>query len=378
MSNLFDYLAWRGDLTFGNASLCPADTLVFSMIAYMNFEGLVPREPREEPVRLADVAKAYFARPGVQRAGFESNHERLLRLLADSARFGSLRMFGARTVLDKKTGIQFAAISFLLPGQNLFVAFRGTDDTLIGWKEDFRMSYECPVPAQLEAKRYLSDVAGAYPMRRVFVGGHSKGGNLAVYSAVNAGEEVRYRIRTVFNHDGPGFFDGTVESEAYAEMRPRIETYMPQSSIVAVLLEHDVNYKIVKSSSRGLMQHDGYTWEVLGDDFVYTTERTAFGKRTAAIVDHFVSTTSPDRRRRFCEALFTVLEATEHDTFSGILGGKRQSLRNMMSAYADMPDDMRTLLTETLGVLIGARRAAKKSAKAKTKNTAFFAEEESS
>lgn len=377
MSNLFDYLAWRGDLTFGNASLCPADALAFSMVAYMNFEGLVPREPREEPVRLVDVAKAYFARPAVQRPGFESKHERLLRLLADSARYGSLRVLAAQTVLDRQTGMQFAAISFLLPGQNLFVAFRGTDDTLIGWKEDFRMSYECPVPAQLEAKRYLSAVAAAYPLRRIFVGGHSKGGNLAVYAAVNCGEEVRYRIRTVFNHDGPGFYDGTVASEAYAEMRPRIQTYLPQSSIVAVLLDHDVNYKIVKSSSKGLLQHDGYTWEVLGDDFVYTNERTAFGKRTAAIVDRFVETTSPDRRRRFCEALFSVLESTEHDTFSGILGGKRQSLRNMMSAYADMPDDMRTLLTETLGILIGARRAAKKAERGKGR-VAFFEEEQSS
>ena len=151
---------------------------------------------------------------------------------------------------------------------------------------------------------------------------------------------------------------------------------MPQSSIVAVLLEHDVNYKIVKSSSKGLLQHDGYTWEVLGTDFVYTDERTAFGKRTAAIVDHFVDTTSPERRRRFCEALFSVLEATEKETFSGILGGKRQSLRNMMGAYVDMPADMRTLLTETLGVLITARRAAKKSAKAKSQATPLFAEEE--
>lgn len=377
MSNLFDYMAWRGDLTFGNAPLCPADALVFSMIAYMNFDGLVPADPHAEPARLADVAKAYFARPAVQRPGFESNHERLLRLLADSARFGSLRMLAAQKTLDRKTGMQFAAISFLLPGQNLFVAFRGTDDTLIGWKEDFRMSYECPVPAQIEAKRYLAEVAGAYPLRRVFVGGHSKGGNLAVYAAVNCGPEVRCRIRTVFNHDGPGFFDGTVSSEAYAEMRPRIETYMPQSSIVAVLLEHDTSYKIVKSSSKGLLQHDGYTWEVLGTDFVYTDERTAFGKRTAAIVDHFVNATSPDRRRRFCEALFSVLEATEHDTFSGILGGKRQALRNMMGAYADMPDDMRVLLTETLGVLITARRIAKKAAREKAKSTAFFAEESS-
>ena len=158
----------------------------------------------------------------------------------------------------------------------------------------------------------------------------------------------------LYPDDDGAMWSGT----AYAELRDRIMTYLPQSSIVAVLLEHDTNYKVVKSTNKGLLQHDGYSWEVEGPDFVYTDERTAFGKRTEAIVDHFVRVTSPERRRRFCEALFTILEATEQNTVSGILGGKRQSLRNMLSAYADMPDEMRVLLSETLAVLVEGRRIA--------------------
>ncbi len=363
MSNLFDYLTWRGDLSFGNASLCPVDALIFSMLAYMDLEGIVPSGATADPVRLSDAAKAYFARPGVADGTIDSNHERLLRTLAASGRFSSLRMLGARKVLNRADGMQFGAISFLLPGQNIFISFEGTDDTLIGWKEDFRMSYECPVPAQLSAVEYLREIAAAYPLRRIYVGGHSKGGNLAMYAAVNAGDHLRYRIRAVYNNDGPGFCDSTLTGAAYLEMRDRIATYLPQSSIVAVLLEHDTNYKIVKSTNKGLMQHDGYSWEVLGCDFVYTDERTAFGKKTEAIVDHFVSVTSPERRRRFSEALFGILEASEQDTVSGLLGGKRQSLRNMMSAYADLPDEVRTLLSETLAVLGDSRRAQKEKAK---------------
>ncbi len=359
MSNLFDYLTWRGDLSFGNASLTPVDALIFSMLAYLNFDGIVPASPSAEPMRLAEAAKAFFARPAVERKTIDLNHERLLRELAASGRFSSLRMLGAKKILNRADGIQFGAISFLLPGQNVFVAFEGTDDTLVGWREDFRMSYECPVPAQLTATEYLREVAAAYPLRRIFVGGHSKGGNLAMFAAVNAGEHLRYRIRAVYNNDGPGFCDSTLASAAYLELRDRIFTYLPQSSIVAVLLEHDTNYKIVKSSNKGLMQHDGYSWEIEGNDFVYTTERTAFGKRTEAIVDRFVSATSPERRRRFCEALFGILEASEQDTVSGLLGGKRQSLKNIMSAYADLPDDVRTLLVETLAVLGNSRREQK-------------------
>ena len=359
MSNLFEYLTWRGDLSFGNASLSPVDALIFSMLAYLDLDGIVPTAPTAEPVRLAEVAKAFFARPAGERKMTDRNHERLLRELAASARFSSLRMLGAKKLLDRTNGIQFGAISFLLPGQNVFVAFEGTDDTLVGWKEDFRMSYECPVPAQLTATQYLREIAAAYPLRRIYVGGHSKGGNLAMFAAVNAGEHLRYRIRAVYNNDGPGFCDSTLSGAAYLELRDRIFTYLPESSIVAVLLEHDTNYKIVESTNKGLMQHDGYSWEVKGNDFVYATERTAFGKRTEAVVDRFVSATSPERRRRFCEALFGILEASEKDTVSGLLSGKRQSLKNIMSAYADLPDDVRTLLLETLAVLGDSRREQK-------------------
>ena len=274
MSNIFDYLAWRGDLSFGNAPLCPVDALIFSMLPYIRLEDFVPPSARDEPVRLADAASAYFANPP-KKVNPDVNHAKLLQLLAEAPRFAPLRLLAAQKEVDRESVMQFAAITVLLPGQNLFVAFEGTDDTLIGWQEDFRMSYECPVPAQLRARSYLRAVAAAHPLRRIFVGGHSKGGNLAMYAAVHSGPEVRYRIRAVYNNDGPGFCDDTLSSTEYAEMRERIHTYLPQSSIVGVLLEHDESYKIVKSEAKGLAQHDPYTWQIRGNDFEYTAERTA-------------------------------------------------------------------------------------------------------
>ena len=184
-----------------------------------------------------------------------------------------------------------------------------------------------------------------------------------MYAAVYGSADIRARIRTVYNLDGPGFCDDTLSSPLYLEIRDRIRTYLPQSSIVAVLLEHDADYQIVKSSNKGLMQHDGYSWEVLGTEFVYATERTAFGKRTEDIVDRFVNLTSPERKRRFCEALFSILEATEQDTLSGILSGKRQSLRSIIGAYADLSEEMKTLLAETVNLLVQARRDVEKQEK---------------
>jgi hypothetical protein len=346
VSNIFDYLVWRGDLTIGNAPLCPVDSLLLSMLPYVRLEGFVPALPGAAPVRLADAVTAYLQSPD-----HATKHDALLRAVAAAPRFSSLRLLGAVKEVDKEQGLQFAAITVLLPGQNLFVAFEGTDNTLIGWEEDFRMSYECPVPAQLRAKEYLRRVAAAHPLRRIFVGGHSKGGNLAMYAAVHCGSAYRYRIRSVFNHDGPGFCDNTLSTPEYLEMRERIHTFLPASSIVAVLLEHDDNYKIVKSEANGLLQHDPYSWQILGPDFAYTTERTAFGKETEAIIDRFVNELSPARRRQFGEALFTVLESTGQETLSGIAGNKLQSLKSVMRSFAELDPPVREILQEALSAL---------------------------
>lgn len=358
MSNLFDYLVWRGDLSFGNAPLCPVDALLFSALSYVPLEKALSPDPKAEPQRLAAVVESLAAQ------GVKSKNDALLQAAAQSARFGVLRLFAAQSELCREDGIQFAAYSLLLPGQQMFVCFRGTDDTLVGWREDLRMSYECPVPAQLRAAAYLRAVAAAYPLRRIFVGGHSKGGNLAMYAAVNAGPDVRERIRRVFNHDGPGFCDGTRATLAYREMRERIDTYVPQSSIVGVLLEHDKDYRIVKSDARGLAQHDPLSWQVLGTDFEYATERTAFGVRTEAILDQVINSFSPERKRLFTEALFSVLEATEQQTLSGIVSNKGKSIKNALRGFVNLDEPMRAALIEVVTALSeaskGARRVDKK------------------
>lgn len=362
MGDLFDYLDWRGDISFGNMPLCPVDALLLSILPYIRQEGLIPSSLTAEPVRLADAAQAYFSRP-VAENKLNAAHHRLLRALAASDRFSSLRLIGARKTVDRREGLQFAAITVLLPGQNLFVAFEGTDDSLVGWQEDFRMTYECPVPAQLRAAEYLREVALLHPLRRIFVGGHSKGGNMAMYAALYCGEEFSHRIRAVYNNDGPGFCDGTISSPEYRAMRHRIHTYLPESSVVAVLLEHDDNHKIVKSTARGIFQHDPYTWQVQGADFVYAKERTAFGKDTEELIDRFVKGMSPERKRQLGEALFAVLESSNQATVSGIGNNKLQSARNMLRGYVGLDPELRQVLNQAILSLNRSRKEIRRERK---------------
>lgn len=362
MSNVFDYLDWRGDVSLGNAPLTPVDALILSMLPYVRLEGIVPSSLKAEPVRLADAVEQYFSRP-VSGDRSEERHHELLRRLAKTPRFSSLRLLGARKTIDRREGMQFAALTVLLPGQSFFVAFEGTDDTLVGWKEDFRMSYECPVPAQLRAAEYLREAALLHPLRRFFVGGHSKGGNLAMFAAVFCGEEFRHRIRSVYNNDGPGFCDDTLSSPAYREMRPRIHTFLPESSIVGVLLEHEEAYKIVKSDAVGFRQHDAYSWQVRGADFEYTAERTAFGRETEEIADRLLADMTPEQRRLLGEALFTVLESTNQDTLSGISGNFLQSARQILRSYTGLDPELRAILNQAILALNRARREVRRATK---------------
>lgn len=358
MSDLFEYLDWRGDLKLTTSPLCVVDTLAFSVISYIRMEEVIPADHEAEPIRFQNAAARYLkSNPARTR------YVKFLRRMAGCERFGAIRLLGAQSELDAAHGIQFAAFSALLPSQTLLVVFEGTDDTLVGWEEDFRMSYECPVPGQLRALKYLREAAAAHPLHHIVVCGHSKGGNLAMYAAVKAEKEIRRRIRAVHSFDGPGFCDNTVYTAEYAEMRDRIHSFMPESSIVAALLEHDDNHMIVKSSAKGLWQHDPFTWDVLGPDFVYTEERTAFGRETEEIINHLNNSLSPERKRLFGKALFSVLASTEQDTISGIAANKVQSVKNALRGFSSMDPEVRELLLQTLKGIADSRRTVRRAAK---------------
>ena len=354
MSNVLDYLNWRGDLPLTTVPLCPVDTLLLSLLPYIRLEGIVPPLDSTEPLPLPQALTAY-----AKQKNADEKHLPLVRALAAAPRFAPLRILGAEQELDKEKSVQFAAVTLLLSDQALFVAFEGTDDTLIGWKEDLRMSYECPVLAQTRAVAYLHRVATLFPKHRIFTGGHSKGGNLAMCAAVHGEPTHRSRIDGVYNHDGPGFCDDTLTTAAYTQMRDRIHTFLPASSIVAVLLEHDNNYKIVQSTGVGLLQHDPYSWQIEGDDFLYTDKRTAFGLETEALVDRLVAELSPQRKRQFTQGLFAALESTGQQTLSGILGSKTKRLKAVVRTFTELDPEVRDLLQYTLAVLLRSAKEAR-------------------
>jgi hypothetical protein len=365
-----DYLHWRGDISFRERPLNPVDNLIFSVFAYLPFDGLVPQEPGLQGPTIADVAKAFAAFDAVEmkRRGFSERieqHIRFFRHAAETPRFAEVRLSGFVNRLDQAEETQFAAITFSIEKDCHYVAFRGTDSTVVGWKEDFNMSFMTPVPAQRYAAGYLEQVAQRL-QGKLFVGGHSKGGNLAVYAAAFSSQlpdgkrskapwpwkaTTQKRIAAVYNNDGPGFDEATISSNGFTALQGKLFAFVPQSSIIGMLLEHSEAYTIVQSTQRGIAQHDPYSWTVRGTNFVCVDTVTDTSRFIDKTIKEWLGSLSPEERRKFIDALFDILEATDITSFSELSTNWFQRARAMGEAISNLDGESRTMLMKTLGLL---------------------------
>ncbi len=216
--------------------------------------------------------------------------------MGKSVRYGDTRIKNCIEIIDEDIEMQFSAMTLELDNHTAYIAFRGTDDHIVGWKEDFKMSFMDVVPAQKKALDYVNAVASKY--RNIYIGGHSKGGNLAVYSAVFADKRVKNKIVAVFNNDGPGFKQRLLSTPEYLDITDRIITLVPQSSVVGMLLEHEESYSVVRSTQKGVLQHDGFSWEVMGADFVYLSDVDDDCKTVDMTVKKVLNTMSMEQKRR--------------------------------------------------------------------------------
>ena len=352
MGTIFDYIRWRGDLTFTQDPVNGVDALIFSALSYICYGGRVQQEPRT-PVRLKDAAEEYFALEDHESRVRVRNDLDLLHLAAGSVRFGCSRICMYREEFVPEQETQFAAMTFLLDDGSIFLAFRGTDYSLVGWKEDFNMSFRQTVPAQRLAARYTREVAMEYvaPMR---LGGHSKGGNLAVFAAARSSPMLQQRILQVYNQDGPGFTQYLMGDPGYLAMVPRIQTCIPQSSVIGMLLEHEEPYTVVRSKTVGLLQHDPYSWEVLGRDFVKVQEITEGSQFVDATIKDWFARMTDRERSQLVDVMFTLLGTGGIDNALDIF--QPRNIRTYIKTLSSDENIRRVLSTEFQSLMEAARR----------------------
>lgn len=354
MANMIDYIDWRGDLTVAQDPFNEVDNLILSEFCFLDLGGIVPAEGETAP--LGEAVTAYFRRHEGQELSMgvlvPDQILTMAKRMIQSPRFAGMGLGGFCSHIDTGREAQFAALTVDIGDGSVYIAFRGTDDTLVGWKEDFNMAFLPTVPSQPIAVEYVKAAAAAHPGKKLILGGHSKGGNLAVYGAVHCGGRIQRRIKAVYNNDGPGFKESLVETAAYQALRERIHTIVPRSSIVGMLLEHDENYDVVASCGKGIYQHDGFSWEVLGNRFVRRQGISQAGRTGDQTIRDFIGAMDDGQRERFVDALFEVLGSTNARTLTDMDSDRMGAVSAMIRRYKDFDKETRQTLLEAVGVLL--------------------------
>lgn len=354
-SNIVDYVETEL-ASFSRRAFTEVDSLVLSKLAYLHWAAvpLVPKGSRStEPPALRDLYRAEWFE-GLYATQMDRDlDKRFFADIAASPRFRDVVLANHVDSVDEIREKQFSATTFILPDETVFVAFRGTDSTFVGWKEDFNLAFMTPVPAQQAAASYVDRVARA-TKGKIRLGGHSKGGNLAVYAAAECTEASRERIVEVFSHDGPGFNKEAIARLASSDVISRVRKSVPESSIVGMLLEHQEPFHVVKSDEIGIMQHDPYSWQVKDGAFVPAEGLDGSSDYMDATLSEWIDGMDAEHIERFTNALFSVFGA----------GGAKKiqdmtidDYRASAEALVGMDPDERRMFLDTLSDLasIGAR-----------------------
>ncbi|MBE5875932.1 MAG: DUF2974 domain-containing protein [Lachnospiraceae bacterium] len=370
MANIIDYLDWRGDVSLREDPFNAVDNLVLSWMAYVNLDEIMPKEFGSESMTIKEVVNLFFTKYDLEEKLSEKSLTRTSALLfykmGDCPRFANMRISNYVNYISEELEQQFSAMTIEIDEKTMYIAYRGTDDTIVGWKEDFNMSFLPFVPSQEAAVRYLEATMKSRNWRkRIIVGGHSKGGNLAVYASIKCNKAIRRKIIQVYNNDGPGFLEETMQLAEYQEMLPRIRTIVPESSVVGMLLGHEEQYDVVVSSQKGILQHDAATWEVQRNDFIYLESVSDSSMRLDKALKKWLSAQNEAQRRLFVEQIFALLEATGAKTTLELAAMGLKNANQVIRAMANMDPEVRQKLREFVRALIEITSDERKALRSK-------------
>ncbi len=345
LANLMDYMAWRGEFGLDASPWNEVDALAMANLSYIDFEGITDGVGRT----LAEAKRMELAR-AADTAGFEGQKAQF-EAMADSRRFGEIRMHHFISLTDAEKQIQFSATCYDLPDGTLCIAFRGTDGTFVGWREDFNMSWQSTVPAQEAAVLYLTRAA-ELDQRPIRLVGHSKGGNLAAYAAACCEAKVQDRLLEICSFDGPGMDPEIFSGAGYQRIAGRIRSFVPQTSVVGMLMEYHRNYTVVFSDASGISQHDPLTWQVLGSRFVTREKIDETAEMIRDTLHEWLVKKDREERGEMVGTLFDLFETTKATTLREIRGERLRSLTSVALGTRDMDPHSRKAIAKLVGLFL--------------------------
>ena len=350
MPNILDYIKWRGDLNFNQSEFNNVDNLILSRFSYLPLDNLLGG--LNEIITIRD-AYLKWMKLGIKEEDILQKEDKdLFPALANSKRFGDLKITRFVNKIDEKEEKQFSAVTIFVPDGTIYIAYRGTDNTLVGWKEDFNISLDIDIPSQKEAVKYLESVYKTLN-KKMRVGGHSKGGNLAMYASIFCKEEIKKEIIEVYNNDGPGLSKEIVMGEIYKNALGKIKSFIPQTSIIGKLMYHEEKYYIVKSTQKGIMQHDLYSWQIEGKDFVYLKEITNESEFVDEVIKEWTTKFTPKQRSEFINIVYEILKETNSETIYEMSKNRFKTVGALIKAYHSTNKKNKQIISQTLLELFG-------------------------
>lgn len=353
MAHLIDYLEKVENLTFDQEPLNILDKVCINEIGYLTYEKWLTASDLKKPINLHDFAEGKELNP---EYSFMVTKERveLAEAMVRSRRFASLSLSNYRSVLDKEVEKQFAAMIFSLPELDYHqLVFRGTDDSVIGWKEDFQLTYSREIPAHRSAMTFLEDhlpnLSG-----RITVSGHSKGGNLALYSAVQSSPSLREKISELLLLDSPGLMKSLLEKPSYQELKAKMTVIRPQDSVVGVMLYWDRPAQLVAAEGIGFAQHNALTWEVdlTTNDFVYVDQPTDLSQRLEETFQEWIETLPNQELKQVCDLVFDTILDSGIESLDDIGIQALPQLGQMLQEFGNLSDKQKKVLQDGFNQLL--------------------------
>lgn len=327
MTNIFDYIKWRGDVPFEASGLNEIDSLIFTQLSYIPFDNIVSGEFSENGLTIEEIYDLYFDGEGKKiNMGAIIPADKivpLFEMLSHSERFKDLRIHSYVNEISSDEEKQFSAISFDIPSEGLtYIAFRGTDDTLIGWKEDCNMALFTPIPSQKHGADYLNHIAKS-TKNKIVLGGHSKGGNIAVYAAFFAENDAKSKIQAVHNFDGPGFREDFLDrTKSCPAIIRKITNFMPEGSLIGSIFDTVGRRIYVKSNGKGLYQHDAFNWHLERIHFITVQSLAKSSVQFHSSLKQWVADMTDTEKKEFVDAFFKLMAVNDSGTLTDIVSNK--------------------------------------------------------
>ena len=350
MRNLFDYLNFYGNYSFDECAYNEVDALILALLSYVKLEGIVPSS-KNDFVFLEEACYMFLKKYNEKNFKKEDwlfpNSYRLMQALQSSSRFYHTKLYYLFSSVDSNG--QFGALTIRLPNRITYISFEGTDSNVVGWKEDFQIIYQFPISSQILAKNYFDQTINLFD-RKIYVGGHSKGGNLAMYAYMYGKNSWKKKVKKVYNFDGPGFLSSVAYSNLFLEMCDKLMMVVPKESVIGMILSCG-NYKVVNSHAKGILQHDGYTWECFGGKFIPTI-LSRKSEKLKNNLQEYLDSMSESEKKSFVETFFAVFEKTKITNIMQLKEVRISTLLNIMKELKNVPPSTKRNLVALLRMLI--------------------------